>query len=430
MVTTLNVPDTQDTAHRYPGVTFIAQALSANNSRRVLDLGSASAASFNFFMRKGCTVRFENVSQFVGDQVTGAAEARDPKAIRKQLEGYLGGFRSHEKFDVVLTWDLFSFLDLDTIEWLIGMLGRFCHDQSLLHSVRYIEQSPLAPVQFQIVNDHEVKTLANYQQAAIRAPHSLPDLVRNLPFYHLDTCFAQQSGMPMGVSEDVFRFLPSKKNVIRHDAKLDLPEVDAESLPGDPHRSYALESLCDHLSHIEEPRILDLGADIATNLEFYKNFSNRVVFAELYDELKKDISPESIRTNQDLLNCEPDEKFDVIFAWGLLGYCNQEQLLALKERLLPHIHENTKIHVVIYAGYSQPITPDKYHIKNTHTLHLPEMQEYCNTHPPLTAIRLLKLLGDASYENSFIMKPGMAPNFFEHILVLQKQEVRSKKPVL
>lgn len=422
MVTTLNAPETQDASYRYPGITFIAQALNVNKSRRVLDLGSASAASFNFFMRKGCTVRFENVSQFVADQVTGPAEAHDPQAIKKQLEGYLGGFSSHEKFDVVLTWDLFSFLDLNTIEWLVGMLGRFCHDQSLLHSVRYIEQSPVAPIRFQIVNDHEVKTLANQHQIAIRAPHSLPDLVRNLPYYHLDTCFAQQSGMPLGVSEDVFRYLPSKKNVIRHNDKLDLPEVNAESLPGEPHRSYALEVLCEHLTHIEQPRILDLGANIGTNLEFYQNYSNRVVFAELYNDLKRDISADEIRLSDKLLNCEPDEKFDVIFAWGLLGYCSQEQLLALKERLLPHIHEKTKIHVVIYAGYTQPTTPDKYYIKNTHTLHLPLVKEYTDSQAPLTAIRLLRILGDASYENSFIMKPGMAPNFFEHILVLQKKE--------
>lgn len=426
MVTALNASQNQDAKHRYPGITFIAQALNINSSRRVLDLGSASAASFNFFMRKGCTVRFENISQFVADQVSGPVESRDPKAIRAQLEGYLSGFRSHEKFDVVLTWDLFSFLDLEAIEWLMEMLGHFCHDNSLLHSVRYIEQSPLVPVQFQIVSDHEVKTLKDRHQVATRAPHSLPDLVRNLPFYHLDTCFTQQSGMPIGVSEDVFRFLPSKKNVLRHGAKLDVPEVDAKSLPGEPHRSYALEVLCDHLAYIEQPRILDLGANIATNLEFYNNFSSHVVFAQLYDDLKNNITPEEIRVNESLLNCEPDEKFDVIFAWGLLGYCTQEQLVALKERLLPHIHEGTKIHVVIYAGYTQPTAPDKYYIKNIHTLHLPELQDYNSTHLPLTAIRLLKILGDASYESSFIMKPGMAPNFFEHILVLQKHEIKAR----
>ncbi|BCD97220.1 hypothetical protein [Marinagarivorans cellulosilyticus] len=427
MSTTLNAPEAQEVVYRFPGISFISQALTHNKSRRVLDLGAASAASFNFFMRKSCTVRFENVSLFVADQMSASPDGNDPAVIRKHLEDYLGGFRSHEKFDVVLAWDLFNFLDLDTISWLMGKLGQYCHDQSLLHSVRYTAKLPLTPVQFQIVNENEVKFLSGGQVLRGYEYHSLPDLVCNLPFYHLDTSFNLQTGMPKGVGEDIFRFLPSKKNVLRHSAKMELPSVSAQSLPGTEHRSYALESMCDYLTNIESPRILDLGAHIDSNEEFYRNFSNDIVFAEIYQDLKRDISADEILFKEKLFNCQPDEKFDVIFAWGLLGYCTQAQLLALKERLLPHIHSNTKIHVVIYAGYTQPTTPDKYYIKNTQTLHLPDVEDYCNTHPPLTAIRLLKILGDASYESSYIMKPGMAPNFFEHVLVLQKTEAKSRK---
>lgn len=427
MFTTLNAPDSREAVHRYPGIHFIAQALSANKSRRVLDLGSASAASFNFFMRKGCTVRFENISAFVADQLQGPIEHRDADSIRQRLEGYLSGFRSHEKFDVVLAWDLFNYLDTETIEWLMGKLGKFCHDQSLLHAVRYSNDAPLSPVQYQIVNEHEVKTPVQSRGKQHYFVHPLPELLRNLPYYHLDTSFALQAGMPSGVSEDVFRFFPQKRNVLRQGSKLDLPAVSQSNLPGTPHRSYALEAVCDYLTNIEEPRILDLGAELASNREFYQNFTHNITFARLYDDLERGISPEEIRFKEKLFHCPDGEKFDVIFAWGLLGYCTQEQLLALKERLLPHIHANTKIHVVIYAGYTQPTTPDTYYIKDVQTLHLPDEQEYCSTLPPLTAIRLLKILGDASYESSYIMKPGMAPNFFEHVLILQKTEPKSRK---
>lgn len=424
MFTTLNAPEVQEAAHRYPGITFISQALNANKSRRILDLGSASAASFNFFMRKGCTVRFENISQYVADQLTNA-EVRASQLLRASLEDYLSGFRSHEKFDVVLTWDLFNFLDLETLSWLVSKLGEFCHDQSLLHSVRYLKAAPAAPLQYQIVSDHEVKYQGLVDTAPNYEAHLLPELVRSLPFYHLDTSFNQQNGMPKDVSEDVYRFQPSKRNMIRHQAKLDTPEVSTDSLPGKPHRSYALEALCDHLTTIESPRILDFGAAIDTNEEFYRNYSNNISFAGLYEALKNNITPQEILTRKDLFKCEPDDCFDVVFAWGLLGYCSKEQLLAIKQRLLPHMHADTKIHVVIYAGYTQPVTPDRYYIKNIRTLFLPEVKEYSNGQPPVTAIRLLKILGDASYENSFIMKPGMAPNFFEHILVLQKSTVHT-----
>ncbi|HEY7773231.1 MAG TPA: hypothetical protein VIC26_08610 [Marinagarivorans sp.] len=427
MFTTSNAPDVQEVVYRYPGISFISQALTTNKSRRVLDLGSASAASFNFFMRKSCTVRFENVSLFVADQIADTPEGGDPAELRKHLEDYLGGFRSHEKFDVVLAWDLFNFLDLETISWLMTKLGKYCHDKSLLHSVRYISKSPSVPVQFQIVNESAVKSHVGGTLVRDYEYHPLPDLVRNLPYYHLDTSFNQQAGMPKDIGEDVFRFLPAKKNVLRHSAKMELPSVKADTLPGAEHRSYALESMCDYLTHIESPKILDLGARISSNEEFYRNFSNDIVFAEIFQDLKRDISSDEILFKEKLFNCAPDDKFDVIFAWGLLGYCTQNQLLALKERLLPHIHSGTKIHVVIYAGYTQPTTPDKYYIKNTQTLHLPEVEDYCNTQPPLTAIRLLKILGDASYESSYIMKPGMAPNFFEHILVLKKTEAKSRK---
>ncbi|MDZ7922773.1 MAG: hypothetical protein U5M23_01665 [Marinagarivorans sp.] len=416
--------------HRYPGITFVAKALSQNTSRRVLDLGSASAASFNFFMRKGCTVRFENISQFISDQWVTDPEKRNPASICKYLDGYLSSFRSHEKFDVVLAWDLFNYLDLNSIKWLLTKLSAFCHDQSILHSIRYLYEAPAALSQFQIVSEHEVKCQAFAVMQSDYKANSLPDLLRHMPFYHLDTSFSQQSGMPDGVCEDVLRFMPSKKNIKRHASKMELPSVAVRPTVGNVHRSYALETLCEHLSHIEAPRILDLGANIESNREFYHNFSNHVVFAELFNDLRNDISAADILSAPNFLHCDADEKFDVIFAWGLLGYCTQEQLLALKQRLLPHMHKDTKIHVVIYAGYTQPTTPDRYYIKDTCTLYLPQVEDYCSTQPPLTAIRLLKILGDASYQNSFIMKPGMAPNFFEHILVLQKTKVERKVPIV
>jgi hypothetical protein len=225
MSTTLNAPDVQEVVYRYPGISFISQALTNNKSRRVLDLSSASATSFNFFMRKSCTVRFENISLFLADQITGSPEGCDPVSMRKHLEDYLSGFRSHEKFDVVLAWDLFNFLDLETISWLMGKLGQYCHDNSLLHSVRYMAKSPLTPVQFQIVNENEVKSLTGGQVVRGYEYHALPDLVRNLPFYHLDGSFSLQTGMPKGIGEDVFRFLPSKKNVLRHSAKIDFVKL-------------------------------------------------------------------------------------------------------------------------------------------------------------------------------------------------------------
>ncbi len=423
MRSTLNRQTGQESSYRYPGMTFVSQALSANSSRRVLDLGSASAASFNFFMRKSCTVRFENVSQYVSDQLTNASSS-DTNILRASLEDYLSGFRSHEKFDVVLTWDLFNYLDLETISWLMGRLGQYCHDQSLLHSIRYTEPTRFLPKRYQVVSEHEIKLQALGVTDVYFGQHALSELVHSLPFYYLETRFDQVSGMPEGVSEEVYRFSPSKRNTLRHQSKLATPEVQQDVLPGLEHRSYALESLCEHLMTIESPRILDLGAQIETNAEFYGSYSNNVVFAGLYDKLQHLISPADLLSSPDLLNCQSNEKFDVIFAWGLFGCCSPEQLQALKQRLLPHMHSNTKIHVVIYAGHTEPVDPDKYHIKNIHTVYLPATQDYCSTNPPVTAIRLLKILGDASYENSFIMKPGMAPNFFEHILVLQKPQPR------
>jgi hypothetical protein len=424
-------PETEsiEASYRFPGIRFIAQSLNRHTSRRVLDLGPASAASFNFFMHKGCTLRYENVTQGVGDQLLLAQIALDTpveetqQSIRRFIESYLMSFRSHQKFDVVLAWDLFNYLDLASVEWLMSKLSAFCHDQSLLHSLRYSQGVPVRPGLFQILSDYQVKVQLPPKSSTKALSHSLPDLIRHLPFYHLDSSFTQQTGMAPGLSEDVLRYFPERKNRIRQTAKLDKPAVSKTALPGSPHRSYALATLCDHLSHIESPRILDLGAPIPSNLEFYRQFSDQITFANLYPRLLNGLSADDLAQAEDIFHCKPGEQFDVVMAWAILGYCSQEQLHALKKRLLPHIHNQTKIHVIIYAGHTQPSAPDQYFIKDSDTLHLPDVHAYCSTQPPLTAIRLLKLLGDASYEHSFILKPGMSPDFFEHILVLQKAPI-------
>src|SRR5690606_3573877 len=98
--------------------------LKLSKRNNILDLGSSSAASFQFFSRLSCHIHFEGVDSFLAD--CGEAWASG-EALRESLDDYLSEFADGKKFDIILTWDIFNYLDRETLQWLVARLNQHSH---------------------------------------------------------------------------------------------------------------------------------------------------------------------------------------------------------------------------------------------------------------------------------------------------------------
>src|SRR5690606_37566933 len=144
--------------HRSPGLTAIFNEVKGSRVNHVLDLGPSSAKNFNFFTQLSCKIRFENLTECLADQYH---EGLDNESLMASLQQYLDDLQAEkDAFDLILTWDIFNYLDLAGVQWLMRKLSAFCRPGALIHTVKYVSQRiPLQPQEFQILSQYQLQIL-------------------------------------------------------------------------------------------------------------------------------------------------------------------------------------------------------------------------------------------------------------------------------
>jgi len=145
----------------------------------VLDLGSAYASNLPFLSQSVRSLHieiedlYETLSSF---DYFDPGEPRSYDAVYR----YLFPYGDDTRFDLILAWDLFNYLEKIELSGLIKHLDRFCHPGTLLFSMistnRYI---PERPIRFQIVDSERLR---------------IDDLNRMMPCFRLFSSFRLRNG--------------------------------------------------------------------------------------------------------------------------------------------------------------------------------------------------------------------------------------------
>jgi len=130
--------------HRSPGIAAIYNEVKHKEKIHILDLGSLSASCFEFFSSISCKIYFESLNDFVIEN------ASLPEAdLVRRIENYLLSHDSNEYFDVVLCWDLLSYMPLEAVSVLLTRIRSYCKPHTLIHSIRYLGRNiPQSPARF------------------------------------------------------------------------------------------------------------------------------------------------------------------------------------------------------------------------------------------------------------------------------------------
>jgi hypothetical protein len=421
----------EDIIHRSPGLTAIYNEIKASKRNKILDLGSASTSSLSFFSRKSCHIHFENMNEFLVDY---SDSRRLGKNIRDALEEYLHSFSENEKFDVVLTWDIFNYLDKDTFYWLINRLNTYSHADTLLHMIKYIGKDiPSSPCYFQILDHYQVKI----SQPGIFSKRAFPTLdsahmLRGLSQYAIEDIYLQHNGMAHDITEQVLRYQPVKKHIKKSLASSELYKTDlvpsnsgvhnssgvgADGLEA-VHRSYGLENICTYLSGLQHANLLDLGSRITRSSDFFHEYAENVYVEDLVPSLIKPSSsnePPKVLVRQHALRYGKDIKFDVILAWDIFNFCSREQLAFIYEKIKPHVHVGTKLVCFFYKSSELPEKPRKYYILDNKHIALVPSAKRSEAKEDFSSIALLKIFQHFQLEHPHILQPGMHPGLYEYV---------------
>lgn len=115
-----------------PSVGIFSQRLLGPGKCRVLDLGAPAKSTVAFFSRSSCTFHLEDLYRFF---IEPRKRENSNDAEDDDIAAAIAAALSYEdsaRFDLVLGWDLFSYMERATIELLMSRIARSCRPGTLL----------------------------------------------------------------------------------------------------------------------------------------------------------------------------------------------------------------------------------------------------------------------------------------------------------
>ncbi len=115
-----------------PSVGILSQRCLGPGKFRVLDLGAPTKSTLAFFSRNPCRYYVEDLYRyFIEPRARGDYGADEDDDVAGAIADALG-YEDSARFDLVLVWDLFSYMDRAAIQILMSRIARSCRAGTLL----------------------------------------------------------------------------------------------------------------------------------------------------------------------------------------------------------------------------------------------------------------------------------------------------------
>jgi SAM-dependent methyltransferase len=403
--------------HRSPGLTAIFNAVKTSQKNQILDLGSSISANFNFFTQLGCRFHFENFDETLAEMRKGEL---NPQTL---IETFLKYIKPDQRFDIVLLWDLFNYLDKTLMQKLYAKLEQFLKPNSLIFSLSYVgSKRPDSPAQFRILDQYfiEINNESALEPNALRS--TTVQSLRDFPNFFILRSYLGQKDMRRGVSEQISAFKPEKTSTKASFSNAEMSQQSSNELK---LRSPSISLLRDKLVKGEIVRnVLDLGGRNDRSEEQWQQTFDSVYCADLKATLRRlsALNTEERRTYLDeghYLRFERSQRFDLIMCWDLLNYCDVATLTAIGKRLSLHANPGCLILCINYTANRLPseprnfvLTEDGIGIKKKANMSLVDRSQ-----ASLSSFSLQKLFPGFFAYKSFSSQPGMLKGTTEFLLI-------------
>jgi hypothetical protein len=152
------------------GFSALLQQLEPGHKYSILDLGRADGENINFWSQYPVRLWLPDFYRGIEDAKATAAEDASNESLFEQVLSDVLECR----FDIVLGWDLFNYLEPGRLESFIGILRRICHPGSYLFVlISTLHLIPTEPTNFKIL-DSERLAYGNNSPVVRQCPRYQP----------------------------------------------------------------------------------------------------------------------------------------------------------------------------------------------------------------------------------------------------------------
>jgi hypothetical protein len=170
-----------------PSVDILSQRLLGPGKCQILDLGAPEQSNVAFFSGSPCKFYIEDLYRFFiapreGRKDKGGEDDDVASAITDAL-----GYEDTARFDLVLGWDLFSYMERGAIELLMAHIAGSCRAGTLLFlTVATGAKIPSAPARITMTHPGRLRYRSAIDSQSISNPRLSPTAMdRVMPGFHL-----------------------------------------------------------------------------------------------------------------------------------------------------------------------------------------------------------------------------------------------------
>ena len=157
----------------------------------ILDLGPALGTNVDFFSQFSCKVYIEDFYR----TLTSFDYLSEDELSYQAVFEYLLPYKKNTRFDVILSWDIFNYLERDELQSLIRHLGNFCHTGTLLFAListsKYVPEKPMT---FQIMDHDRLLYQTNSKVLRPCPRYQQTDLNQLIPNFRICNSFLLRNG--------------------------------------------------------------------------------------------------------------------------------------------------------------------------------------------------------------------------------------------
>jgi hypothetical protein len=164
-----------------PSVGILAQRFMGPGKCQVLDLGAPTKDNVAFFSGSSCKFYVEDLHRFY------IAPRDAKKSVRKKdddLEPGVADILSHDdraRFDLILGWDLFNYMDRPTIESLMARVSRCCRNGTMLFlTIPTVAMIPSRPARISMTRRGKIHYDRDMANGTISNPRFSPTALESM----------------------------------------------------------------------------------------------------------------------------------------------------------------------------------------------------------------------------------------------------------
>lgn len=329
---------------------------------KVLDLGAVAHGTSDAFLNLKCSCHFEDLGDFIN-----SLEEDEVSPIEK-LEAFLMPKPATTKFDYVLAWDLFNYLDLDVIAHLFKLLDPHLKPGTILHAMQYIGNThPAKPRQYRLLADHEYEAIPSSAEPPVAAkPHRSLDLLKHMHHFSLNNTVMNQQGMEKDVVEYLMEYekpIEEKQLSQAHTA----PVVTYFTQEAN-YSNVRLPKLAETLFNCranKELAVFNCGSYGGEQQTVLKQISPHIYMEDIYASIaweKKIAVGSQAEVGTQLLRFAKGVQFDLVLMWDLFNYCEPEKIKQIMASLAAHLKPKAKLHLLFLNNKTVAEKPSRFHI--------------------------------------------------------------------